>query len=586
MDLRTVVSAAVRHGGMLVGAGRAAIALLVGCVADPALSQVLPPGAERAAERVQEREQERRRDREEGLRERLVTPPSGARAASNDAGPGEGGQCVPVRTVEIAGMTRYGRDLFAADLAPLTGPCVSTAHIDGALRAITNRYVKDGYVTSRAVVGPQSLADGVLELIVVEGEVSAVRSASGGFGKGALLAAFPGLERRHLNLRDIEQGVDQLSRLPSSEPDVDIEPGELPGMSAVSIRRKMVGRRYRPAFTIDNEGQEATGRAQSNMSLDGDNILGVADFWSVYYLRDLDRRSESGNGGVGGFFSVPYGYWTLTLVGGRYTYESVLDPDGLAFSNTGRSWNAGATLDRMLFRDARTKVSVSGSLGLLDTENRIQGIRLSTSSYRLVTGTIEARLQRTMLGGIVSAELGLVRGLDVLGANAADTGPDGPKVAFGKVEASAGYRTRQRVLGVPLDYSVTARGQAALDPVLPAERLSLGGSATIRGFRNDGISGRHGLFARQQIGFPLATLFGGGEGQGLSFSGFGGYDVGGILPRGENRFERGLLQSATVGLRAQHGRIQAEVGASAPLSAPAFVKHKDMEVSASLRLSI
>jgi hemolysin activation/secretion protein len=391
--------------------------------------------------------------------------------------------------------------------------------------------------------------------------------------------------------------------LPSAEPSIDVVAGGLPATSDLVVIRKRVDRSIRGNYVVNNDGQATTGRIQATASVDIDSPLGIADFWSLYYSRDLEGKRDIGSKGYGAFVSVPYGYTTVTLTGGRFQFESLLQGNDQAFANTGDSINGGLTVDRLIFRDARTKVSVSGGLSFLDTVNRIQDIKLVTSSYRLVSGNIFFRVQRrfgdkaiidpatkertgTQQGRtFFSADIGVTRGFDILGANAVDTGDGGARVTFRKVEASIALQSELAVFNVPLKYSGVVRGQTTLDPVFPAERFSLGGSSTIRGFRDDGISGRTGIFTRQQIGFGLFSLFGTKtNGTQTQFSGFVGYDAGGILPRKDDPFERGFLQSATLGLRFGNKRIESELALSAPISAPTTIRKRDAEFSASVRL--
>ena len=560
-------------------------------VVPSAFAQASSSQVNRDAERLQEREQERLREREEQFRQSQTAPPQANQVAPEAEVAAEAGGCAAVRSVQVKGMTRYAQSDFAADLAKLSGDCVSIADINAVLRTITNRYIADGYVTSRAVIGPQDLKSGVLEIIVIEGQLNAISSEGVGtkrtYRKGELAAAFPGTKGRQLNLRDLEQGVDQLARLGSAEPDIDITPAELPGSSNLIVRRKRADTPLRASYAVNNDGSANTGRIQSTASLDIDSPLGIADFWSLYYSRDLENKDGRGSEGYGAFVSIPYGYTTLTLSGGRYSFHSILQGVDQAFANTGVSTNGSVTLDHLLFRDAKTKLSVSAGISGLDTVNRIQGIKLRTSSYRLISGAINFRAQRRIGAGLATADFGFTRGLDIFGANSVDTGPGGAQLVFRKVELNLGYQTRTQVFGVPVNYSGVVRGAAALDSVFPGERFSLGGSSTVRGFRDDGISGRSGVFTRQQIGFPLFSIFGDKTaGTQTIFSGLIGYDAGGIRPRKGDAFERGFLHSASVGLRVNNKRVSGEFTLSAPLSAPETVQRQTLELSASLRLSL
>lgn len=89
---------------------------------------------------------------------------------------------------------------------------------------MTNAYIKGGYITSRAFVNPNPPEEGVLEILVIEGTVEKI-IINDGKAKGQEFTAFPGLTGGPLNLRDIDQGLDQLNRLPSNNTVMQIEPG-------------------------------------------------------------------------------------------------------------------------------------------------------------------------------------------------------------------------------------------------------------------------------------------------------------------------------------------------------------------------
>lgn len=548
-------------------------------------AQTLVDPLARETQRIEDREIQRQVEREERFRNDQSRPPSGAEVPIAGSNIGSDDRCVTIKSVNLKGLTLYDEREFAETVKALVGDCIRVSQIDEALRFITNRYISDGFVTSRAVVGPQDLSSGVLEIFLVEGVLSSIRSAEGGYAKRPLHTAFGGLQGRNLNLRQIEQGVDQLARLSSYEPSIDIEPGDEPGTSNLLVMRNRIGREWRPSISLDNDGSANTGRYQLTAGLDLDNALGVADYWSFYYTRDLKNDPAVGNVSVGGFVSIPYGWWTLTLSGGKFRYNSVLSGNDQSFASAGESWNSSVSLENMVYRDADTKFSLNWALGLQDTENTIQGIRLSSSSYRQVTGTLNMRLQKRLRDALVGIDLGISRGINILGANSADTGPGGATIEARRLTAAVTYQSKLSAWNQTLDYNAILRGQAAIDPAFSSGRFSLGGSSTVRGFRDDGISGRYGLFLRQQIGLPLLRLFPGQRDAQIFLSGFAGYDAGVIIPHNGDRFERGQLHASVIGLRLTNRFVQAELTASAPVHAPKFVTVRPAEIATSVRLT-
>ena len=565
--------------------------LLLAAMPAGAFAQPVPEDVQRDLRRIQERELERNREREEEFRRSQESAPNGEVIAIDDEAIPGGQTCVRVASTEIVGMTILDTAPFDARLAQLVGECTPASQIDMLLRDITNAYVADGYITTRAVIAAEALEQAHLSIIVVEGKLDAIDSSGTGggrpYGKSELAMAFPGLKGRVLNLRDLEQGVDQLARLRGGQANIDILPSEKPGASDIEVKRIPLRGWARPFATFDNDGSASTGRLQGSVGIELDSPWGLGEYWSFYYSGDLEQREMRGNEAFGGFLSIPYGYTTVSLTAGKSSYRSILTSNSLAFASAGETTNASLTVDRLVYRDGKTKLSVAAKLALLDTENRIQQIRLGTNSYRLVTADLDVRLQRRVGDWYLFANTAYTRGLDILGANYVDLGPDGPGVEFDKLSGSVSAQTWLKAFGIPYHYSIAVTGAAALDPVLPSERFNLGGRYTIRGFRDDGISGRTGAFLRQQLTIGLTTLFDKASPPWRTqVAVLAGYDAGGILPREGDPFERGFLHSSTLGLQVSNQKLQAELALSAPLSAPSTVDYEPLEFAATLRLSI
>lgn len=543
---------------------------------------------DRDAQRIQQQQQQQQQDRQQGFDQSQARPPSGAESGKGSSPAGvTGSGCLDVHELQVVGMTRYHQADFVSVLAPLKGQCVGVAAINAALHAITDRYVHDGYVTSRAFVGPQNLKDGVLTITVFEGRVGKIEPiGKRPYSKRELAAAFAADHGDILNLRALEQGVDQLARLAGGDPTIQIAPGEQQITSNVEVNRKPTDSWLRPGFAINNNGSASTGRLQATASLDADSPLGLADFWSLYYSHDAINDRRRGSDAWGGFVSLPHGWWTLSLSGGVSDYHTVIEGSVLAFLSNGSSWNASATLDRMVYRDANTKFSLSGGLALVDTANYIAGIQLQTGSYRIVTANITAHWQRRFGNSLIASNIGYSRGVDILGARTVDTGPGGATGTFNLISGDTSVQSRFAVGPTKFTNTLQLRGQWGFDNMFPVSAFSVGGYSTVRGFRDDGISGRTGALLREQLGFGICDTKACSPRLGASLDGYLAYDVGAIRPNDFNAYERGLLQSGTVGAKINVQHFQTDIALSVPISAPTFVRHKGTEFTASLRWAL
>ncbi len=159
------------------------------------------------------------------------------------------------------------------------------AKITELTAAISDWYISRGYITSRAFLTEQDLSQGNYASWCWRGNY--VISASTATPPRMLKMVFPGLEGKVLNLRDIEQGMEQINRLRSNPVQIEIVPDSEPGYSGVNLTAT-------PEFplsasvSLDNSGQKSTGENQLNGSLGGNNLLGVADKWFVSGGRSSD----------------------------------------------------------------------------------------------------------------------------------------------------------------------------------------------------------------------------------------------------------------------------------------------------------
>ena len=231
------------------------------------------------------------------------------------------GPCFAISRVVIEGAAKASPDEIEHLTEPFKDRCIGVADISGLLKALTNLYLDKGFVTSRAYVPPQDIAGTrLLKLTVVEGTISDIYlNGKPTERNGALATAFPGMKGKIANIRDVEQGLDQINRLSSNDAKTSMLPGSKQGTSILNVENKP-GKRWHLILANNNLGQESTGYSQSNVSLGFDDLLGLNDQLGLSYGHsgpdypwggDGDGRSNSYSGNA----SIPYGYWTVSVNG-------------------------------------------------------------------------------------------------------------------------------------------------------------------------------------------------------------------------------------------------------------------------------
>lgn len=572
-----------------------------------AVAQAIPQADLDVITRSQDQIQQRQEDQQRLLdlqsrRQRGDETPPAALPALPDGEDG-GTACVDVHDIQLRGADSLSNTEKADTVYPYLHRCLTLRDLNALLKALSQQYVDRGLVAARPYLPAQDLANGHLEIVVVEGEVEAVVPATApesgpesrmqeGSGSTALALAFPGVIGAPLNLRDFEQGLDQINRLRSNHAKMTLEPGSAQGKTKVVIHNQPE-KRWRISLGGNNSGQASTGRYKLQGSGEIDNLLGLNDMLSV----SLDRTtaydtSWRGARGVTGFVSVPYGYWTAALSGNYYQYTSPVLGLSQPYQNSGSTKSWRLSLDRVLHRDADGKTAASLQARTYSASSYINQTRLLASSYDLTVLQAGLSHSRKLLGGMVSASGTWEQGMDLWRAkadskSAAKTAPDSQ---FRKATADLSYLRPLDLAPVGLEgttlyVSTALHGQWSPDTLYGSERLSLGGESAVRGFNADYPSGDTGGTWRTELSLPFTPVSGGPVGDLLGqISPFIAYDIGALRGDPKDDRERGVTSGAAIGLRGS-GRLTWSATYAAPVRAPSFVRERDHELyfSASLK---
>ncbi|MGK7932657.1 MAG: ShlB/FhaC/HecB family hemolysin secretion/activation protein [Microcystaceae cyanobacterium] len=79
------------------------------------------------------------------------------------------GESVEIEQIKVIGSSIFHGEQFNPIIQPLEGRTVSSEELGQAIRAVTELYVKDGYLNSRAVLGP--IEGGIVTIKVIEGTI-------------------------------------------------------------------------------------------------------------------------------------------------------------------------------------------------------------------------------------------------------------------------------------------------------------------------------------------------------------------------------------------------------------------------------
>jgi hemolysin activation/secretion protein len=426
---------------------------------------------------------------------------------------------------------------------------------------LQNALIAQGYVTSRILAPPQNLQTGQLTLQLLPGRIQEVRWAQGSGQRGSRWNTLPMAAGDVLNLRDIEQALENYKRVPTAEADIDIQPAQEPGYSDVVIRHEQA-QPFRLSASMDDSGTRSTGQLQGSLSFSYDNWWTLSDLFYITLQGELGAKDPGPRGTYGRtlHYSVPWGYNLLSVTLGQNRYHQTVAGANADVLYSGTSANSEVKLSRIIQRDTSGKTTVS-----------LKGFQRRSNNY---IDDQEVEVQRRVVGGLEWG-LGHRRAIDraTLDANLtyrAGTGAWGslpaPEEGFGEGTSRMRLWLLDANVQWPFDaaqqswtWNSTWKAQYNTTPLTPQDRFSIGGRFTVRGF--DGLSvltAERGWLWRNELSLAAA--------QGTQV--YAGIDHGHVSGASAQNLVGQNLTGLVLGWRGQYKRMQFDLFAGRPLHKP------------------
>lgn len=463
----------------------------------------------------------RQQDRERLLREQLDKQPDVRTEIPEADGqnaklPVNESPCFRIDSVALVGdaADRFQWALSAAAQGgdSAEGRCLGAQGINLVMRRIQNAIIAKGFVTTRIFAGPQDLMQGELTLTIVPGRIREIRYADGSDGQQVTLnTAVPASAGDILNLRDIEQGLENLKRVPTAEADIQIAPTNSAGESDLVITRRQA-LPLRASLSMDDSGSKSSGRYQGAFSLSVDNPLRLNDLFYINAGHSLfgdsnPRDSQKGTENYSAYYSVPYGYWLLSFSASQYDYHQTVSGYQADYKYSGKSKNADARLSRILYRDGSRKTTASVRGWMQESKNFIDDAEVEIQRRRTAGWEIGLSHREFIGSAIVDANVSWRQDTGAFNAIPA------PEEEFGEgtsrpriLNADLQYNQPFSLGPLNLRYSNLWRAQWNQTALVPNDRFSIGNRYTVRGFDGEyTLSGERGWFVRNDLGLALGN---------------------------------------------------------------------------------
>lgn len=394
----------------------------------------------------------------------------------------------------------------------IIGRCIGVQGLNQALDLVQNSIIIHGYITTRMLLPQQNISSGTIRLQVIAGKVDQIKFAEGTSKRAHKFNALPVKSGDILNIRDIEQGLENFKRVPTVEANFKIQPSSentAPGYSDLELAWQQ-SKPYRIHLGIDDAGSDSTGKYQGTATLSLDNLFTANDLFYGSYNHDLGG-GDSGKRGTDGYYlsySIPMKYWLFNTSYSQSDYNQTVAGASESYEYSGKSKLIGADLSRVLYRDARRKTTASVGGWYRESQNYINDTEIEVQ--RRKTAGWKASLDHTeyFSAATLSGNLTYKRGTGAFNAMYA------PEEEFGEAYTHVGILQANASLQVPfkagnqsLQYLTEWRTQYSKKPLTPQDRFSIGNRYTVRGFDGEQtLLADNGFLVRNEISGSIAKL--------------------------------------------------------------------------------
>ena len=401
---------------------------------------------------------------------------------------------------------KYGYKFAWIDtyLANFNGQKIGVKGINELMQRINAEIVNRGYVTTRIYVEQQDLSGGKMFFTLMPGIISDIRFRKDTWGTWH--NAVPMRKGSLLNIRDIEQAVDNFNNVPNQNADIKIEPGPQEGQSelVIDIERK---KPWQVSLTVDNTGTKTTGKVQMSGALQLAQPFSANDIFYASWNEDATQSGEKkGTRANSFYYSVPFGNERISFSHSKNDYHQTVEYAVNPFCSSGEFTNTSLTWTHLLSRGQTYKTDFELGLVHKTRHSYIDGTEIEVQRQKTTAMQAGFNHRQYMGASVLNTGIKWQKGLPWF----ADAGP---------TDGMSGEATTQYNMylfdanfvapvafgdGYDAQYSLSIRGQKADQRIYGSEFFSIGGWYSVRGFDGEQtLSAEDGIIIRNELRFPI-----------------------------------------------------------------------------------
>ena len=425
---------------------------------------------------------------------------------------------------------------------------VTVSDIANIRNAFQRKLLDKGFVTSQVYIPEQNLNAGTLQFMVMPGRVEDIRySASSAHGPWR--TAFTVRPGDILNIRDVEQGLEQMKRVSSQSVTMQLLPGTSVGTSIIELTIKQ-DKPVHGSISIDNSGLESTGVYQGSFTSSFDQVFRANDTFTMSLSGDL-----SGAGSIKGTraaslnYVIPHGKDTFSLSFSKSRYHQTIQSNPYDFTYGGKSTTMKAKWDHVWSRTQREKRAFDISISTRHNHRFINDMEIPVQALRTTSMEFGVSNRKYIGNATLYSRLGFQWGIGALGAqpeHKASVSMGGPTSRYHMWLVDVDYRKPFIMGHRPASFTSSFHGQWVQGGkrVYSVDTINIGNRYSIYGFDGEyTLMGDSGWYVRNEVSSMIPRL---------NTEVYLGFDVGAVYGKSTEALVGKTIAGTALGVRGNY----------------------------------
>lgn len=425
---------------------------------------------------------------------------------------------------------------------------VTVSDITNIRNAFQRKLLDKGYVTSQVYIPEQNLNAGTLQFMVMPGRVEDIQYSDSS-AHGPWRTAFPVRPGDILNIRDVEQGLEQMKRVSSQSVTMKLLPGTSVGTSIIELSIKQ-DKPVHGSISFDNSGLESTGVYQGSFTSSFDQVFRANDTFTLSLSGDL-----SGSGNIKGTraaslnYVIPHGKDTFSLSFSKSRYHQTIQSNPYDFTYSGKSTTMKAKWNHVWSRTQREKRAFDISISTRHNHRFINDMEIPVQALRTTSMEFGVSNRKYIGNATLYSRLGFQWGIGALGAqpeHKASVAMGGPTSRYHMWLVDVDYR-KPFVMGHrPASFTSSFHGQWVQGGkrLYSVDTINIGNRYSIYGFDGEyTLMGDSGWYVRNEVSSVIPRL---------NTEVYLGFDVGAVYGKSTESLVGKTIAGTALGVRGNY----------------------------------